>query len=475
MTIEEKVEDKIKTARALLYKFYPFYSPCCYLTLVPDRNIYTTATDGRNLFFNPEALDKLDESDIVWLLIHEYYHILEDSFGRLPRGIDPLDWNIATDVVNNVLILDSGFNRSKHGIEATPAWVQKAGRNKLAEEVLADMMKKRPKCKACEAGTPFPQPNPHNNSPDKQDGSGQGGDQKSEGNKGQGDGKQDGKAGTPFPQPNSPDKQDGSGQGGDQKSEGNKGQGDGKQDGKGGCGGNNQQHTCAGLSGCVTITTLKKDGGTTPEEKLEWQQRAIAAATLAKTQGNLPGHLEKLLGRLLAPKVHWHDYIRKWATKSFQKKYTFLKKSRRQSEFDLRMISRIPKREGAAVAIDTSGSMSRDEIIRCISETYGILMACGAEYVDIYLHDTDCYRKWRMTKGDVGGDLGDIRQGGTSHISVLEQIEKESQGKVKLVIAFTDLYTSFPTTPPPFHIVWGYTPQGANQKVPYGEKVLVEL
>lgn len=73
-------------------------------TAIPSEDIPTMATDGWDIFYNPEFLKKLTIQEAVAVFMHEYYHIIYDHVQR--RGTrNPLAWNLAADVVVNDAVL----------------------------------------------------------------------------------------------------------------------------------------------------------------------------------------------------------------------------------------------------------------------------------------------------------------------------------------------------------------------------------
>ncbi|MBR4634436.1 hypothetical protein IKO50_05860, partial [bacterium] len=78
-----------------------------------DLKYHTAATDGKNIYFDPEYLAKLSESDRLFLIAHELMHIkfahalrLEDKNGQKR---DPDVWNEATDAIINANLERDGF------------------------------------------------------------------------------------------------------------------------------------------------------------------------------------------------------------------------------------------------------------------------------------------------------------------------------------------------------------------------------
>jgi len=122
--------------------------------------------------------------------------------------------------------------------------------------------------------------------------------------------------------------------------------------------------------------------------------------------------------------------------------------------------------------IDTSGSISDDALTQFVSECAGIMRETGCRLLKIYFHDVDCYHIEEY-------DLNTIKKikatrGGTSHVDVFEKLNA-SHDKVGMVIAFTDLETSFPSLAPDYPVLWAHPAGYEDHPVPFGTKVKVEL
>jgi predicted metal-dependent peptidase len=122
--------------------------------------------------------------------------------------------------------------------------------------------------------------------------------------------------------------------------------------------------------------------------------------------------------------------------------------------------------------IDTSGSIGDDDLSQFVSECSGILRETGCQFLKIYFHDVVCYHVEEY-------DLNTIRKikatrGGTSHLDVFEKVN-DSKDKVGMVIAFTDLETTFPPQAPSYPVLWAHPVEASGYKVPFGTMVKVEL
>jgi predicted metal-dependent peptidase len=88
----------------------PFFATLAlFARIIPSPSHRTAATDGRDIFINPQFWHSLTSSERLGLLTHEVLHAA--LLHILRRGNrDPLLWNIAADiVVNGVILAEEGF------------------------------------------------------------------------------------------------------------------------------------------------------------------------------------------------------------------------------------------------------------------------------------------------------------------------------------------------------------------------------
>jgi len=426
-------EDRLIKARVALIKDKPFYGRLAMrLHLCQSNQVPTTATDGEYLYYSPEFIEKITENDIEFCVEHEIMHIVQNAFDRRPLGADPMRWNLACDYVIDTLIKDSGCTAPILD-EYRGKTIYDMARDKTSEQIYKLLQENQPKCPGCEAGTPPPQ---HKH-----------GDENGQCGHGNDPGDDPGQGGGTTP-----------------------GQGDGK-DSPGQGGNGMPAHTC-NPKGCVTGPMSKK---MTEQQKSQWKQAIVGAAEYARGKGKLPGYLSDMIGKLLEPTVNWKEIVRYSAAKAFRGRYTWTRPSRRQGKgFPLRRIARDPNPKGAVIMLDTSGSISDKELIQFVSESVEILRVCKAPWVDIMLHDTDCYKVWRITKTSAE-DKWEVRRGGTSHVDVFKKC-LEANDKPGLIVAFTDLATDFPPDMPPCEVIWAHPKgYGENATIPWGIKVLVDM
>lgn len=102
---------KVNYAMQKLTGKYRFFAELAYkLRIIYTRNegIPVAATDGTNLFINPDEFAKFTEDQILFVLCHEVLHCALLHFARM-NGRDHLKWNHATDYEINLLLTIDGI------------------------------------------------------------------------------------------------------------------------------------------------------------------------------------------------------------------------------------------------------------------------------------------------------------------------------------------------------------------------------
>lgn len=135
--------DGIKTK--LLVK-YPMFGTIIANTSFNENNkIKTAATNGKEIVYNFEFVDKLNEDEKVFLFAHEICHI---AFNHIKRSTDKNQklWNIATDAVINALLVNDGLKFIDGGIDITERFgIQKSDILKYNAEDLYEILKEQVK------------------------------------------------------------------------------------------------------------------------------------------------------------------------------------------------------------------------------------------------------------------------------------------------------------------------------------------
>lgn len=179
----------------------------------------------------------------------------------------------------------------------------------------------------------------------------------------------------------------------------------------------------------------------------EWEDISRLAE---KTAGNIPGSLKRALQKVRKPVIDWKAELAKYIDEAISKsKYTlparrFLGAGKAQYGY---------KRykedfENVVVAIDTSGSITRDMIEQFLGEVMKITEVYTPQKTVILYCDTEVYEPDILEPGDLP-DLNKIAGGGgTSFWPPFKWVQKnmmEEGEKPTIFIYFTDGEATFPS------------------------------
>ena len=107
-----EVYDRIIVARVGLLLRHPFFGNMAtrLRIMAADDWLPTAAVDGRNLYYNTQFFNAMNNKEIEFVIAHEILHMVFDHLGRRDwHGADrnPMLYNIAADyIVNNTLVRD---------------------------------------------------------------------------------------------------------------------------------------------------------------------------------------------------------------------------------------------------------------------------------------------------------------------------------------------------------------------------------
>jgi predicted metal-dependent peptidase len=411
-------------SRIKLLQQQPFFGRLALLlTINETERIPTLCTDGEVLHYNKEYVKSLDEPQRMAAVLHEVLHV---ALGHLWRrgGRYPHLWNYATDYVINGLLVRNKLSLPTGGLH-------NAKYDGMNAEQVYDILKKSAKEMDCGFHMQIDL--------DSQD---DGDDQK-----GQGDG----------------DTQD--------QDENGEGQGEGKPSdkkepskGKG-----KQKSDQPGCDVCKAHQMWDKVKANPKKAKAIERRFEATMEDIVRTRGTAPAGFESIV-EALKPKEDWKKILMSYLSSS-KSDYDMMRRDRRTLDWDFYFpdLQDEQKLENIVVAVDTSGSISDEElgiflgemkeILRLYPHTKGWLIECDAQ-----VHQCIDLNEAKKPKIQFYG------RGGTSHLPVFAEVEKKEL-KPKVLIAFTDLYTDFPQRHPNYPVLWLATPGSREDNVPFGRVI----
>jgi predicted metal-dependent peptidase len=200
----------------------------------------------------------------------------------------------------------------------------------------------------------------------------------------------------------------------------------------------------------------------------DWKVAVIQAANAAKLCGTQSAALDRLVNATAKPQVPWQRLLENFVSLTSDDDYDWQKFDRRYIDEGWYFPTVYSERVGElAIIVDTSGSIGDDILSQFTSEVQELMHSMKPSKLVVYYADTEICGTEEFECGDKivfkakGG-------GGTDFAKPLKEVKK--RGIVpQCLIYLTDLYGTFPKTPPPFPVIWVVTPGGDKREVPFGD------
>jgi predicted metal-dependent peptidase len=203
------------------------------------------------------------------------------------------------------------------------------------------------------------------------------------------------------------------------------------------------------------------------DQAWDWTVAVNQAVTLAKQAGKSPAGLARTLDCAVKASVDWRELLRRLWSDTNPADYSWMRPNRRHIWAGLYLPGIV--REGVgeiAIAVDCSGSVNQRLLGLFEAEVRSILDGQRPQrvhviYFDAVVQRVDTYEAGeRVTLQPVGG-------GGTEFGPCFEWLD-EHEVRPETLVFLTDLRGSFPSSPPPYPVLWAST--GALQ-APFGQVV----
>jgi predicted metal-dependent peptidase len=407
------VETKLATARTRLILDKPFLGALVLRlpAVVADQSwCETTFSDGKSFYYNHDYLDALDVEQTQFALSHEALHCALSHYFRRGHRVKHR-WELACDYAVNPMLI-------KDGLKPTPdaAWLREY-EGMTAEEIYPCLEDNE--------------------------------------NDGERDLEQKNADGDSDDDSEDQDKSDG---GADQQRQ--------TQDNKDGAGDQKQSPDGRGDSGAPAPAAMS------PQERealsVQWQQRLAAAAQNALQSGKLEGDMARMVDYLLQPKLPWRMLLARYMSMTARDDYSYSRPSTRRGDPAVYPSMRSSE-TNVVVVIDTSGSISEEEIQEFISEIDAIKSQVRAR-ITLLACDSDLnygcpwyFEPWDEFAMDI-----EIRGGGgTSFRPAFDWVDAQDR-MPDLLMYFTDAEGVFPEVEPMYPVLWLVK---GKETVPFGQRI----
>lgn len=205
----------------------------------------------------------------------------------------------------------------------------------------------------------------------------------------------------------------------------------------------------------------------------DWEIATKQAAHLAKQQGNLPGYLESLIDELLEPQIPWRSQLWRFFNQRKPDRITWNKPNRRLIGQGIYMPSKryVPTGD-VVIAVDTSGSVSEDELQHFASEIAEIHKALQPRKLFVADVDTEIHDRVKEYGPYDTPEFTYKGRGGTSFEPVFKWVE-ENNIQLDALVYLTDGYASWPKDVPNYPVLWCITNHDVIPE--WGEHLILDV
>lgn len=195
----------------------------------------------------------------------------------------------------------------------------------------------------------------------------------------------------------------------------------------------------------------------------------LQAANAAKLMGKTPAGIERLIEKIRESKMPWRKILARFFRSVSKTDYTWLKPNRRFLAHDIYLPSLHSECMGPVViGIDTSGSVSANELNRFFGCINGILKQTKPESVHVVYCDAAVGNVQVFKSSDYPISANKFKPsggGGTAFEPVFNYVTANKL-KPTVLLYLTDMYGDFSFKPPKYPVLWCAT---SNIKAPFGK------
>lgn len=184
------------------------------------------------------------------------------------------------------------------------------------------------------------------------------------------------------------------------------------------------------------------------------KEKILEASVIQKNAGEIPGFLDELIRGLEMPLMDWRDIIQQRIQRYDVSDYTWLKRHKNSRALGVYLPNTIKEGIKCRIYIDTSGSVSTEELKRYLSEINGIFEQYQGSRVDLITFDTQINGRYELE--EEFNNLKISGRGGTDFRAVFGDTDIEEQN---LVIIFSDGVCGYPNNRDNFdgEVIWCIT------------------
>jgi len=215
-------------------------------------------------------------------------------------------------------------------------------------------------------------------------------------------------------------------------------------------------------------------------DKKDWKKVLLDAMAKARERGCVPAGMERVIGKIMELKVDWRHQLFRYITSMIPVDYSWARPSRKTISTGVYLPDTEKEQIEIISAIDTSGSISDEELRTFLEELVGITRTFRNVDLTILDCDADIHGIHQFRHANVDDITTKVKLkggGGTSHKPVFRWLKK-NRPQAKFIVCFTDGYTDFPSKSEVkgLNTIWVVAGENRLEKerFPFGNVVVVK-
>ena len=200
--------------------------------------------------------------------------------------------------------------------------------------------------------------------------------------------------------------------------------------------------------------------------------KATTAAKMDNDVGNIPAEIERYVEELLNPKLSWQTLLQNYMNSYAKEDYSMQRANRRYLNQGIHLPSLFSESlEQVIIAIDTSGSVTPDDLASFISEITYLREAVAITELVIIDFDTRINNIFTIMPED---DLKEVTFKGGGGTSLTEVFAHATIQQPKLLIVFSDLLCRSIKETPDYDVLW-ICVNNPEAEVNFGELIHIQM
>lgn len=202
-----------------------------------------------------------------------------------------------------------------------------------------------------------------------------------------------------------------------------------------------------------------------------WKERLVHASTYARMQGKEPNGLSRYIDDLLNPQINWREKLYKYITSEIPFDYSYSYPSKRSVSVGVYMPKTKKENIDISVFVDSSGSISKQELTEFLSELTGIITSFDNITLHLVSWDTEAHTH-QIIKSVSDTAEFELKGGGGTSFEDMYSWSREQLENPKIIIFFTDGYATFPSVEE-IKTIWVISKDSAvtDKYIPFGEVI----